>query len=61
MKLKKQVRQCLKAHGIPSHAVSKTAGGHLRIELTRCTIFTGSTPSDRRAVKNLAAQIKRGG
>jgi len=61
MKLKKQVRQCLEAHGIPSQAVSKTRGNHLRIELTHSVIFTSSTPSDPRTVKNLSAMLKRGG
>lgn len=60
MKLKKQVRQVLEQHGIPSSAVCGTRGGHIRIKLSRCIIFTGSTPSDRRSVKNLAAQLKRG-
>ena len=56
MKIRKAIRQVLDQHGIPYKDVTKT-----RIELTRCTIFTSSTPSDRRAVKNLSAQIKRGG
>lgn len=60
MKIRKAIRQVLDQYGIPSQAVSKTRGNHLRIELTHSVIFTGSTPSDRRAVKNLSAMLKRG-
>lgn len=60
MKIRKAIRQVLDQYGIPSQAVSKTRGNHLRIELNHTVIFTSSTPSDPRTVKNLAAQIKRG-
>lgn len=59
MKIRKAIRQQLKALGIPDKAVSRTNGGHLKIEARGCLIFTGSTPSCPRAVKNMVARIRR--
>ena len=40
--------------------VVQTRGGHLKLTLRNGkSVFTGSTPSDQRAIKNLQAQVRR--
>jgi hypothetical protein len=40
--------------------VTKTAGGHIRLaHANGAVIFTGSTPSDWRAVRNATADLRR--
>jgi hypothetical protein len=40
--------------------VTKTASGHIRLRHpSGALIYTGSTPSDHRAVRNAAADVRR--
>lgn len=59
MKVKKVVRDVLCQMDVPTSAVGHTRNGHLKITVHGNVIFTSSTPSDHRGLKNLSAQLKR--
>jgi hypothetical protein len=57
MKWLAEIRHEFEPQGI---RVSKTRGGHLRLDLpTGQPIFASSTPSDQRAIQNIRTQVKR--
>ena len=57
MKWLAEIRHEFEPQGV---RVSKTRGGHLRLDLpTGQPIFASSTPSDQRAIHNVRAQVKR--
>lgn len=55
--MNKSVKQLLIKHGITNF--SSTKNGHIKLLINGNVIFTGSTPSDHRAGKNLESAIKR--
>lgn len=59
MKLKREIRQLLETLHIPLNTVALTHGGHVKIQVRGNIIFTSSTPSDHRGLKNLKAHLNR--
>lgn len=59
-KNQKVVTQCLRSLGIKAN-VTSTRGGHLRIQSPQLNriLFTGASPSDVRALKNLKSDIDK--
>lgn len=57
--MNKELKQLLRQMCIPSSDVSLTKGNHVKIVVNGTVIITGGTPSDKRAIKNFKAAIKR--
>jgi predicted RNA binding protein YcfA (HicA-like mRNA interferase family) len=56
-----EIKQLCRQLSRRGFVVRPTGGGHIRIEHAKLDgpVFGPSTPSDRRAVKNLQAEIRR--
>ena len=62
MTSKRELSATLRAIRAQGWAIETTGGGHLKlIPRSGGPVFTGSTPSDCRAIKNLRALLRRRG
>ncbi len=60
MKVHKSLRPVLAYARDHGFQVDRTAGGHLRIHRPGCPpVFSASTPSDHRGVRNTLARLRR--
>jgi predicted RNA binding protein YcfA (HicA-like mRNA interferase family) len=58
--MKKDLKQIVQMYEQWGWSVEKTNGGHLRFKGPKGElVFSGSTPSDWRAIANLKAQLRR--
>jgi hypothetical protein len=57
----KQHAQLLQKLQDMGHAISLTGGGHYRIDTENGPVFTGASPSDRRAWQRLRSDLRRKG
>ena len=62
MKVHRDLRPLVEAALGAGWEVTKTGSGHLRFKSpTGALVFTGSTPSDHRAVENVRALLRNAG
>ena len=60
--MKRDLKQVIAACERAGWVVTKTGGGHWRFRAPQgVLVFTGSTPSDPRAIANLRARLRREG
>ncbi|GIU42962.1 hypothetical protein TUM4438_10770 [Shewanella sairae] len=54
------IKQLLRQEGICNPTISLTGKGHRKISADNlaCDVFTASTPSDYRAIRNLRRQLR---
>lgn len=57
----KEIKQIVKKLKAKGFFVKRTKGDHLCVATPKGPVFCASTPSDRRAVANILAMLKRKG